>query len=146
MLLLTGLLSLLLVALSEGGSPYRNWVIAAGIDCLALALAGLGLLRIFPQNIRDCDDPKKRSPRSVESPAADELRAAIVQHLAPDQPVNIIFEAHHREAEHFAKQIADFLHGRGFKVAEVLPEPNMLPLLPGVGVTENNRVLVGPNA
>jgi len=145
-LVLAGIVAVLVAALIGGSSPYRDLVIVAGIDGLVVGSAGLLLLRILaPGQERPAVPANDAARRSLDHPAAISLRAALVQALSRADQVNISAPADDREAQGFARQIAIFLSGEGFQVADIRAEPPGTPLPPGVGVAENNHLFVGPS-
>ena len=127
------------------GSSFFKILIAGGVDGLAIGIAGLLLQLIFPvKKPRPPFAMMHATSRSLDHPEAGNLRILLLQHLSCNEPVNMIFPADDIEAHEFAQQIARYLAENGFRIGEIAPGLSSLPLVRGIGLRENNQVVVGP--
>lgn len=126
-------------------SPYRDVLIVAGIDALVIGVAAFLLVMIFLGE-RPAAAPAKLKPRmrSLDSPEGHELKHMLVRFVSSDKPVTIGFPADDPEAEQFAAQISQFLQDNSFRVVGFAAASPTVRLEPGIGIDEDNHILVGP--
>lgn len=132
------------VALIGRNLPYRDWLIVAGIDALAIGGAAFVLAMIFSARPTSEPDSLKPRMRSLDSADGQELKRMLVQYIASEKPVTISYPADDPEAERFAGQIGQFLHENSFNVVGFAPAPPTVRLDPGIGIDDGNHILVGP--
>jgi hypothetical protein len=126
-------------------SPYREMLIVAGIDGLAIGLAAFVLVMIFRS--AKPSDPQvllATRKRSLDSPEGNELKHMLMRVVSSDKPVTIGFAPDDPEARRFAGQIGQFLHEQSFKIIDFAAAPPTVQLDPGIGIDEGNHILVGP--
>jgi hypothetical protein len=124
--------------------PYRDWLIVAGVDALVIGGAAFVLAVIFGD--KPAPSPAKIKPRmrSLDSADGQELKRMLVQYISSEKPVTISYPADDPEAERFAAQIGQFLHENSFKVVGFAAAPPTVQLDPGIGIDDDNHILVGP--
>ena len=130
-------------ALIGHGLPYRDWLIVAGIDALAIGGAAFVLAMIFSD--RPASPPLSIKPRmrSLESADGQELKRTLVHFIAGGKPVTISYPAGDPEAERFAGQIGQFLHENSFTVVGFAAAPPTVRLDRHRN-DDGNHILVGP--
>ena len=124
--------------------PYRDWVIVAGVDALAIGAAAYVLMVIFSGKPASAPARTKPHVRSLDSADGQELKRMLVQYISSEKPVTISYPADDQEAEQFAAQISELLHTNGFKVVGFAAAPPTERFDPGIGIDDGNHILVGP--
>jgi hypothetical protein len=132
------------VALFGRDLPYRDWLIVAGIDALAIGGAAFVLAMMFSDRPASAPTLIKPRMRSLDSADGHELKRMLVQHISSEKPVTISYPADDPEAEQFAAQIGQFLHHNNFNVVGFAAAPPTVLLEPGIGIDDGNHILVGP--
>ncbi len=128
------------------GLAYRDLLIVAGIDGLAIGVAAFFLITIFFDERQAKLPAAKLTPRkrSLDNPEGHELKRMLVRYIAQNKPVTIGFPADDPEAEQFAGQIGQFLQANSFEVTSFGAAPPTEQLDPGIGIDDGNHILVGP--
>jgi hypothetical protein len=130
------------------GLPYRDLLIVAGIDALAIGVAAFFLINIFfderPANLPSANLTPRM--RSLDNPEGHELKRMLVRYVAQNKPVTIGFPADDPEAEQFAEQISRFLQDNSFDVTSFGAASPTEQLDLGIGIDDGNHILVGPVA